>query len=66
MPTQRWEYRTLQLDLEGWFRPSVDVAQTNATLDALGHEGWELVSVLDLNRGHGHSTALVAFLKRAR
>ena len=65
MAQQRFEYRTLQLQLEGWFRPDVDVAQTDATLDALGREGWELVSVVDLNRGHGHSTSLVAFLKRA-
>ena len=66
MPTQRWEYRTVTLDLEGWFTPNVNVPQTDAALDALGREGWELVNVLDLNRGHGHSTSLVAFLKRAR
>ena len=44
----------------------MNVPETDAALDALGREGWELVNVLDLNRGHGHSTSLVAFLKRAR
>jgi hypothetical protein len=66
MALQRWEYRTLPLEVEGWINPSVDPARADAELNALGHEGWELVSVLDLNRGHGRTSSLLAVFKRAR
>jgi hypothetical protein len=66
MAQQRWEYRTLALDVEGWINPGVDLGRADAELVALGNEGWELVSVLDLNRLHGRSSSLVAFFKRAR
>jgi hypothetical protein len=66
MPQPQWEYRTLQLEVEGWFDPSVEPARLDPELDALGRDGWELVNVLDLNRGHGRTSSLVAFFKRAR
>ena len=66
MAPQRWEYRTLRLDVEGWISPGVDPARVEAELDAHGRDGWELVSVVDLNRLEGRTSSLVAFLKRAR
>ena len=66
MAQQRWEYKTLPIDVEGWINPGVDQARVDAELDAHGREGWELVGVLDLNRMHGRTSSLVAFFKRAR
>jgi hypothetical protein len=62
----RWEYQTVQLDVEGFFRPHVDEESVSYQLNQLGAQGWELVSAFDLNRGHGRSVEIVAMLKRPR
>jgi hypothetical protein len=62
----RWEYQTVQLDVEGFFRPHVDEDSVSHLLNQLGAQGWELVTAFDLNRGHGRSTEIVAMLKRPR
>jgi hypothetical protein len=63
---ERWEYRTEKLDVEGFFNPTVDAAAFDAALNALGAEGWELVTAFDLNRGQGRSIEVVALFKRSR
>jgi hypothetical protein len=62
----QWEYRTLRLDIGGWFGPNLDPAQLEAELNAQGAAGWELVNVFDLNAGEGRSTAVVALSTRQR
>lgn len=61
-----WEYKSVQLDVDGWFDPSVDPAAVDAELNRQGAEGWELVSAFDLNRDHGRTSRIVALFKRPR
>jgi hypothetical protein len=56
----RWEYKTLSFKKRSFFSGAIDAEALNQQLDALGREGWELVSVLG-----GHS-GVVAVLKRQR
>ena len=60
----KWEYHTLTLDVEGFINVRVDGDQLTQEFNLLGREGWELVSMFDLNRGHGRSTGVVAVFKR--
>ena len=64
MPHERWEYRTVKLDVAGWLGPKVDSVRIDAELNAHGREGWELVSAFDVNQGHGSTSALVLLFKR--
>ena len=63
---EKWEYRSVRLDVGGWVGPKVDLGELDATLNALGAEGWELVSALDLSQSDGKTAALVALFKRPR
>ena len=66
MRHDRWEYRTLRLDVAGWFGPKVDPTQVDAELNAHGDAGWELVSMFDVNHGHGSTSAIIAVFRRPR
>lgn len=66
MRPPRWEYKTVKLDIPGFFGPNVKPDEIDATLNAFGHEGWELVSVLDISDTSGRSKAIVAMFKRTR
>jgi hypothetical protein len=65
MHATKWEYHTVTLDVEGFFNVRVDEGQLAQEFNVLGREGWELVSMVDLNRGHGRSASVVAVFKRA-
>lgn len=60
-----WEYKTLVLSVAGFMAPKVNVPNVEAAMNELGRDGWELVSALDTNAGHGSSCHLVAIFKRA-
>jgi hypothetical protein len=60
----KWEYHTVTLDVEGIFNIRVDGGQLTEEFNLLGRAGWELVSMFDLNRGHGRSSSVVAVFKR--
>lgn len=60
----RWEYRVALLNVSGLFGPNVDVNEIGQYLNGAGDEGWELASVVDINRGQGATAALLAILKR--
>ncbi|HEU0052389.1 MAG TPA: DUF4177 domain-containing protein [Longimicrobium sp.] len=61
----RWEYVTLKIDVDRLFRgPHIDVKEISAHLNRFGGEGWELVSMVDVNAGEGRTCDLVAFFKR--
>ena len=66
MLLQRWEYKSITMDVAGWFGPDVEPEQMDRVLDANGAEGWELVSAFDVNAGHGRTTSIVMLFKRPR
>lgn len=66
MTRTTWEYSTIQFDVGGFLTPKLDSAAFDAELDRMGRDGWELVSVLDLNWGNGASWRLVGVFKRPR
>lgn len=59
-----WEYQTLKVEPGGWLGGKVDVDELRERLNALGRQGWELVSALDTAYGQGGSREVVAILKR--
>ena len=63
---QRWEYKTLRVESHGFFGGKVDIQQFEDTLNAHGHEGWELVSAFDTNYNNGGTRFVVVILKRPR
>lgn len=66
MRPPRWEYKTVKLDIPGFFGPNVKPDEIDVTLNAMGHEGWELVSAIDMNDGSGRSKEIVVIFKRTR
>lgn len=59
-----WQYQTISLGGSGFLWASFDWNELNSRLNRLGAEGWELVSVMDINRHEGGTAYVVAFLKR--
>ncbi len=63
--SQRWQYRTLMFQAEGWFAGGKLNGQVfNDRLNELGEHGWELVSVFDTNMFQGQTRDVIAVLKR--
>lgn len=62
----RFEYKTIKLDISGFFSPKVKAEKVDEELNQLGSVGWELVSAFDTNWGHGASAELVLIFKRER
>ncbi|HEX2205205.1 MAG TPA: DUF4177 domain-containing protein [Longimicrobium sp.] len=61
----RWQYATLELDVDRYFLgPQVDAAEVSRHLNDYGEDGWELVSMIDVNAGEGRTCDLVAVFKR--
>lgn len=61
----RWQYTMLSVDVYRFARgPHVDVKQISGTLNQYGGEGWELVSMIDVNAGQGGTCDLVAVFRR--
>ncbi|HEX2208895.1 MAG TPA: DUF4177 domain-containing protein [Longimicrobium sp.] len=61
----RWQYTMLTVDVYNFARgPRVDPAEIGGNLNRLGGEGWELVSMIDVNAGQGGTCDLVAVFKR--
>ncbi|HEX9938796.1 MAG TPA: DUF4177 domain-containing protein [Longimicrobium sp.] len=62
----RWEYVTLRIDVDRFISgPAIDVKDISHHLNHFGGEGWELVSMIDVNAGEGRTCDLVAVFKRA-
>ena len=66
VPPVRWEYRVGLIDVSGLFNPNINVDEIGQYFNSVGDEGWELVTVVDVNRGNGATSALLAILKRQR
>jgi hypothetical protein len=61
----RWEYKTFKYKKRSFFSGSLDVEEFNQQLDALGRDGWELVSVCPA-MFMGAPQGVIAVLKRVR
>ncbi|MFT3686886.1 MAG: DUF4177 domain-containing protein [Phycisphaerales bacterium] len=59
-----WEYQTISLGGSGFMWASFDWASFNQRLNDLGKRGWELVTMMDVNRHEGGTAYIVAVLKR--
>lgn len=64
----QWEYRTERFDTTvGFFTGTTfDTHEMNESLNMLGQDGWELVSVFDVSKIKGGSKYVIAIFKRAR
>ena len=61
----RWEYTTFTLDVDGpILGPRIEPGQVTEHLNRFGADGWELVSMIDVNAGEGRTCDLVAVFKR--
>jgi hypothetical protein len=62
----KWEYMTLKFSTTGfWIGGNLNTDEFNQKLNALGEEGWELVSVFDTNQGQGMTRDVIAVFKRS-
>lgn len=59
-----WEYMTIMLGAGGFFGGSISGDTLTEKLNALGADGWELVTAFDTNMLHGRTRDVVAVLKR--
>ena len=59
-----WEYKTVLIDLGGFFRPNVKLDTLDAALNQEGEDGWELVTAVPVATGNGATIAFVCFFKR--
>ncbi|MBM3988410.1 MAG: DUF4177 domain-containing protein [Planctomycetes bacterium] len=59
-----WEYKSVAFEIDPTFEASVDRRALEQKLNALGHEGWELVSLLAASDSDGETSGLLAVLKR--
>lgn len=67
MSLPRYEYAVITFDTSSFFSgASLDVERYHSKLNEYGAEGWELVSVFDLNRYQGQSFEVVATFKRLK
>lgn len=64
----QWEYTTLKIPTDFGFFSGTDFDSDQLTelLNARGAEGWELVSVFDIEKVKGGSKFVIAVMKRAR
>jgi hypothetical protein len=61
-----WEYKTVKFEPASfWSGGVLDEKPFTRTLNELGRQGWELVSVFDTNVHHGSTCEVVAMFKRA-
>src|SRR5215831_15962849 len=64
----QWEYKTLKISTDfGFFSGTdFDADQLAELLNAQGAEGWELVSVFDIEKAQGGSKFVIAVMKRQK
>jgi hypothetical protein len=61
----QFEYSTVVFDTTAFFIQSkLNHQRFHEKLNEYGRDGWELVNVFDLNRGHGSTYEVVAVFKR--
>jgi len=61
---QQWEYFVLYIEVGALFGPNVDPRQMEESFNNVGSEGWELVNMISINKGHGNTGEILATFKR--
>jgi hypothetical protein len=61
---KKFEYNIISLQDEGFWAVEFDWEKLKEELNSLGAEGWEVVSAVDINTGHGRSRDVNILLKR--
>ncbi|HWP79989.1 MAG TPA: DUF4177 domain-containing protein [Candidatus Acidoferrum sp.] len=61
---ERFEYKTLFTDAEGFLGGKVDEAQFQQSLNELGSQGWELVSTVASAQSYGSTRWIISIFKR--
>ncbi|MBM3989426.1 MAG: DUF4177 domain-containing protein [Planctomycetes bacterium] len=59
-----WEYKGVAFESDGVFEASFDRRALEQKLNALGHEGWDLVSLIATADSGGETGGLLAVLER--
>ena len=60
----KWEYKTVKFAASGFMGGNVDSEEVDATLNELGHDGWELVAGFDSNSEGGRTRDVIMVFKR--
>lgn len=61
---EKFEYHTLIYNTEGFTGGKVDGNDFQNKLNALGSQGWELVSCVSTNQGNGFTRSIVSIFKK--
>lgn len=61
---KKYEYCTKLIDAKGVFGGKVSVDEFDRTLNDLGRDGWELVSITDSNQSYGSTRWIICVFKR--
>ncbi len=61
---KKFEYKILKISPEGFWSGEVKEDTLNEKINALGQEGWELVSVIESDQTNNGIHKLVTFFKR--
>ncbi|MBQ6172256.1 MAG: DUF4177 domain-containing protein [Clostridia bacterium] len=61
---EKFEYKAVFYDTKGFFGGRVDENKLTAELNALGREGWEMVSSTTTSQSYGSSVGIVCIFKR--
>jgi len=64
MERVRYEYKIVKIDGEGLFGGKVDLAELEDHFNALGRDGWEMVSMMDTNMGYGATKWVISTFRR--
>jgi Domain of unknown function (DUF4177) len=43
---EKFEHKIVEIPMKGWMRYKIDVAKLEATMNALGNEGWNVSTVI--------------------
>lgn len=63
---EKFEYRVVTYDPNGFFGGNVQVNQIENQLNLLGNDGWEMVSCTSSNQSYGSTKSLVCIFKRKK
>jgi hypothetical protein len=63
---EKWEYRSVKFETEGFLGGKLDIKDFDYEINKLGDQGWELVSCFTTNKGQGESREVIAVFKRRK
>ena len=62
----RFEYKTIKVETTGMMGGILPNDELDYRMNALGEDGWELVSCFSTNKGNGYTREAVAVFKRRK